>query len=83
MRTSPTPGWTPTGPADQTQMLLELFAERLDRIAYRQELAPSEGTLPTALENVINRLVVDSDDEDFGEIPRPSPTLVRDLGRLN
>lgn len=44
------PGWTPTGAADQTQMLLELFAERLDRIAYQQELAPSEGTLPTALQ---------------------------------
>lgn len=44
------PGWTPTGPADQTQMLLELFAERLDRIAYRQELALSEGTVATALE---------------------------------
>ena len=50
-RAQPTmPGWTPTGPADQTQMLLELFAERLDRIAYHQELALSEGTLPTALE---------------------------------
>ena len=44
------PGWTPTGAADQTQMLLELFAERLDRIAYQQELALSEGALPTALE---------------------------------
>ena len=44
------PGWTPTGAADQTQMLLELFAERLDRVAYRQEVALSEGALPTALE---------------------------------
>lgn len=43
------PGWTPTGPADQTTMLLELVAERLDRLAYRQEVALSEAYLPTAL----------------------------------
>lgn len=44
------PGWEPTGAADQTTMLLELLAERLDHIAYQQEVALSEGTLPTALE---------------------------------
>ncbi|MFI6449697.1 hypothetical protein [Kitasatospora sp. NPDC050543] len=35
--------------------------------------------LPTALEAVINRLLVDSDDEDFGEIPQPSHTLAVEL----
>jgi hypothetical protein len=31
--------------------------------------------LPPPLETLINRLRVDSDDEDFGEIPQPSPYL--------
>ncbi len=47
-------------------------------VQWHSGLAP---TLPAALENVINRLVVEGDDEDFGAIPRPSPTLVADLGR--
>ncbi|MFF4604742.1 hypothetical protein ACFY12_18675 [Streptomyces sp. NPDC001339] len=47
-------------------------------VQWHSGLAP---TLPTALEKVINQLVVDGDDEDFGEIPHPSPTLVQDLGR--
>ncbi|MGW2917801.1 hypothetical protein ACWDBF_08045 [Streptomyces angustmyceticus] len=34
-----------------------------------------EPQLPAALEAVINQLPVDSDDEDYGEIPRPLPTL--------
>ncbi|MEU9134058.1 hypothetical protein AB0D08_39325 [Kitasatospora sp. NPDC048540] len=35
--------------------------------------------LPATLEAVVNHLAVDSDDEDFGEIPRPSRTLAGEL----
>lgn len=38
--------------------------------------------LPLALESAVNRLVVDSDDADFGEIPQPSGRLVQDLARF-
>ncbi|MFD7091502.1 hypothetical protein ACFV94_27410 [Streptomyces sp. NPDC059896] len=38
-------------------------------------------TLPAALEAVINRLRVDSADEDFGEVPQPGPSLTDDLTR--
>lgn len=38
-------------------------------------------TLPAALEAVINRLRVDSADEDFGEVPQPDTTLPADLTR--
>ncbi|MFJ9471626.1 hypothetical protein [Streptomyces caniferus] len=62
---------------DEKQLLPDAARHNL-LVQWHSGLAP---TLPSALENVINRLVVDSDDEDFGEIPRPSPTLVRDLGR--
>ncbi|MER0478452.1 hypothetical protein ABR737_08890 [Streptomyces sp. Edi2] len=61
---------------DEKQLLPDAARHNL-LVQWHSGLAP---TLPSALENVINRLVVDSDDEDFGEIPRPSPTLVRDLG---
>jgi hypothetical protein len=37
--------------------------------------------LPNVLEAAVNRLVVDSVDADFGEIPQPSARLVRDLTR--
>ncbi|CAM5677374.1 Glycoprotein OS=Streptomyces rimosus subsp. rimosus (strain ATCC / DSM 40260 / JCM 4667 / NRRL 2234) OX=1265868 GN=SRIM_006020 PE=4 SV=1 [Streptomyces rimosus subsp. rimosus] len=47
-------------------------------VQWHSGLAP---TLPAVLENVINRLTVADDDEDFGEIPHPSPTLVDDLGQ--
>jgi hypothetical protein len=43
------PGWADTGPADHTTMLLELLANRLDHLAYRQETAVAEGYLGTAL----------------------------------
>ncbi|MEV7422508.1 MULTISPECIES: hypothetical protein [unclassified Streptomyces] len=36
-------------------------------------------TLPASLEAVINRLRVDSDDEDFGEVPQPGAGLPREL----
>ncbi|MEU6326476.1 hypothetical protein ABZ851_04180 [Streptomyces sp. NPDC047049] len=62
---------------DEKQLLPDAARHNL-LVQWHSGLAP---TLPSALENVINRLVVDSDDEDFGEIPRPSPTLVQDLGR--
>ncbi|MEW9520326.1 hypothetical protein [Streptomyces tubercidicus] len=62
---------------DEKQLLPDAARHNL-LIQWHSGLAP---TLPTALESVINRLVVDGDDEDFGEIPRPSPTLVQDLGR--
>ncbi|MEU9115422.1 hypothetical protein AB0D04_27475 [Streptomyces sp. NPDC048483] len=66
----------PSVPACDDKQLLPDAARHNLLVQWHSGLAPS---LPTALENVINRLVVDSDDEDFGEIPRPSPTLVRDL----
>ncbi|TJZ44055.1 hypothetical protein FCH28_31065 [Streptomyces piniterrae] len=62
---------------DDKQLLPDAARHNL-LVQWHSGLAP---TLPAALENVINRLVVDCDDEDFGEIPRPSPTLVADLGR--
>ncbi|MFE0191104.1 hypothetical protein [Streptomyces sp. NPDC058989] len=68
----------PSGAAFDDRQLLPDAARHNLLVQWHSGLAP---TLPTALENVINRLVVDSDDEDFGEIPRPSPTLVQDLGR--
>jgi hypothetical protein len=37
--------------------------------------------LPLALETALNRLAVDSDDVDFGEIPQPSTQLVHDLAK--
>nr|WSZ94482.1 hypothetical protein OH820_01425 [Streptomyces sp. NBC_00857] len=37
-------------------------------------------TLPAPLEAVINRLRVDSADEDFGEVPQPDVSLTTDLG---
>ncbi|MFI0215910.1 hypothetical protein [Streptomyces lydicus] len=64
---------------DERQLLPDAARHNL-LVQWHSGLAP---TLPTALENVINRLVVDGEDEDFGEIPRPSPTLVQDLGRPN
>ncbi|MFD5030783.1 hypothetical protein ACFWM0_10230 [Streptomyces sp. NPDC058405] len=36
-------------------------------------------TLPAPLEAVINRLRIDSADEDFGEVPQPAVTLPDDL----
>ncbi|MFG2893459.1 hypothetical protein [Streptomyces sp. NPDC048248] len=62
---------------DERQLLPDDARHNL-LVQWHSGLAP---TLPTTLESVINRLVVDSDDEDFGEIPHPSPTLVKDLGR--
>ncbi|MFD9596019.1 hypothetical protein ACFWA9_25180 [Kitasatospora sp. NPDC059973] len=35
--------------------------------------------LPPRLQAVLNQLVVDGEDEDFGEIPQPSASLVEDL----
>ncbi|MFB7664873.1 hypothetical protein ACFC1R_13120 [Kitasatospora sp. NPDC056138] len=50
---------------------------RLDILARcHQGLCPR---LPVALESVINRLVVDSDDDDFGEIPQPCRRLIDEL----
>ncbi|MEU9121593.1 hypothetical protein AB0C96_17330 [Streptomyces sp. NPDC048506] len=62
---------------DEKQLLPDAARHNL-LVQWHSGLAP---TLPTALENVINRLVVDGADDDFGQVPHPSPTLVRDLGR--
>lgn len=43
------PEWPGTSPADQTRMVMELLAHRLDRHAYRQEVAVAEGYVGTAL----------------------------------
>jgi hypothetical protein len=42
------PEWPGTSPADQTRMVMELLAHRLDRYAYRQEVAVAEGYIGTA-----------------------------------
>ncbi|OKI51397.1 baseplate J/gp47 family protein [Micromonospora sp. CB01531] len=42
------PQWTVTNAADQTRMLLELLANRLDRLSYRQEVAVAEGYVGSA-----------------------------------
>jgi hypothetical protein len=42
------PQWTLTNAADQTRMLFELLANRLDRLAYRQEVAAAEGYIGSA-----------------------------------
>lgn len=42
------PDWPSDAPADLTRMLLELLANRLDRLAYRQEAAVAERYLGTA-----------------------------------
>jgi hypothetical protein len=42
------PDWPADSPADLTRMLLELLANRLDRLAYRQEAAVAEGYLGSA-----------------------------------
>ncbi len=42
------PTWTDGNPADQTTMVLELLASRLDHLSYRQERAVAEGFLDTA-----------------------------------
>ncbi|MFF3743014.1 hypothetical protein ACWDFH_31830 [Streptomyces kronopolitis] len=62
---------------DEKQLLPDSARHNL-LVQWHSGLAP---TLPDALEEVIHRLAVDGEDEDFGAIPRPSPTLVRDLGR--
>ncbi|MFI0906353.1 hypothetical protein ACH4TE_22900 [Streptomyces sioyaensis] len=64
---------------DEKQLLPDSARHNL-LVQWHSGLAP---TLPDALEKVINRLAVDGEDEDFGAIPRPSPTLVRDLGRAD
>ncbi|MEW1658049.1 MULTISPECIES: hypothetical protein [unclassified Streptomyces] len=66
-----------TAAFDEKQLLPDEARHNL-LVQWHSGLAP---TLPAALEHVINRLVVEGDDEDFGAIPRPSPTLVEDLGR--
>jgi len=43
------PDWKERNPADQVTMLLELLAHEMDKLAYRQEVAVSEGYLGTAL----------------------------------
>jgi hypothetical protein len=42
------PGWEGAGPADQTTMILELVANRLDELSYKQESAVAEGFVGTA-----------------------------------
>ena len=42
------PTWTQRGAADQTTMLLELLANRLDHLSWKQERAVQEGHLVTA-----------------------------------
>ncbi|MEU2793682.1 hypothetical protein [Streptomyces sp. NPDC007100] len=68
----------PPPAAFDAQHLLPDAARHALLVQWHSGLAP---TLPAALESVINRLTVAGDDEDFGEIPRPSPTLVDDLRR--
>ena len=44
------PGWSEAGPADQTTMLFELLANRMDHLWHCQEVAVAEGFVGTALQ---------------------------------
>ncbi|MFF7728870.1 hypothetical protein [Streptomyces sp. NPDC008001] len=68
----------PASRADGRRLLLSDSARHELLVQWHRGLTPH---LPAALESVINRLAVDSDDEDFGEVPQPDPGLVERLSR--
>ncbi|MFF3753112.1 hypothetical protein ACFYYH_22030 [Streptomyces sp. NPDC002018] len=70
------PGGTRTPPA-----LSALLPETVRHDLLSQCHRGRHPTLPAPLEAVINRLSVDSADEDFGEVPQPNDSLAHDLTR--
>ncbi|MFD0381859.1 hypothetical protein ACFQ2B_03925 [Streptomyces stramineus] len=68
----------PASRVDSRRRLLSETARHELLLQWHRGLTPH---LPAALESVINRLTVDSDDADFGEIPQPAPGLVERLSR--
>lgn len=67
------------GPARDPAGQQDLLAEDVRCDLFAQCHRGERPRLPHVLEAAVNRLVVDSDDADFGEIPQPSGRLVRDL----
>ncbi|WP_405987120.1 hypothetical protein [Streptomyces sp. NBC_00872] len=73
----PRPGRRPTAPPTLSSLLPETVGHDLLSQCHRGR----HPTLPAPLEAVINRLRVDSADEDFGEVPQPDVSLTHDLTR--
>jgi hypothetical protein len=70
-----------TGPARGHGPEQPLLPERVRRDLIAQCHKGDRPRLPRALETAVNRLVVDGDDVDFGEIPQPSGRLVEELAK--
>ncbi|MEU1815637.1 hypothetical protein ABZ543_10630 [Streptomyces roseifaciens] len=68
----------PVSRVDSRRKLLTDAARHELLIQWHSGLTPH---LPAALESVVNRLTVDGDDEDFGEVPQPARGLVERLSR--
>ncbi|MEU8550987.1 hypothetical protein AB0C81_29090 [Streptomyces roseoverticillatus] len=68
----------PASRVDGRRKLLSDAARHELLVQWHSGLTPH---LPAALESVVNRLTVDSDDADFGEVPQPDPGLVERLSR--
>ncbi|MFE2599525.1 hypothetical protein ACFXCZ_24025 [Streptomyces sp. NPDC059396] len=75
-RRLPRPGRAKTAPT-----LSSLLPETVRHDLLSQCHRGRHPTLPAPLEAVINRLRVDSADEDFGEVPQPDVSLPADLTR--
>ncbi|MFD7899450.1 hypothetical protein [Streptomyces sp. NPDC059743] len=71
------PGRRTTAPPTLSSLLPETVRHNLLSQCHRGR----HPTLPAPLEAVINRLRVDSADEDFGEVPQPDVSLTHDLTR--
>ncbi|QIQ06289.1 glycoprotein [Streptomyces liangshanensis] len=71
------PGRTPAdGASPSAAALSSLLPEAVLHDLIGQCHRGRHPTLPAALESVVNRLRVDSADEDYGEVPQPDATLV-------
>jgi hypothetical protein len=68
-------------PAREPAPQQPLLPEDVRRELFAQCHKGERPRLPRALEAAVDRLVVDGDDADFGEIPQPSGRLVSDLTR--
>ncbi|MCF3103557.1 hypothetical protein IPZ58_18490 [Streptomyces roseoverticillatus] len=68
----------PASRVDSRRKLLSDTARHELLVQWHSGLTPH---LPAALESLVNRLTVDGDDADFGEVPQPDPGLVERLSR--
>lgn len=66
-------------PAHESAPQQPLLSEDVRRELIAQCHRGERPRLPNSLEAAVNRLAVEGDDTDFGEIPQPSGRLVRDL----